>query len=243
MKKFINPISIFLCVISLIFVFIFSALDTVYNEIDIMNWSFSWQIQLLQNDIKIVVENIKAQEKYDISTDSYVMSWENTIADEELVTISTWRDLFQETIVKGNYMRVNFDKQPTEAMWDYSSNSKILRTWMWKNTQTFSLDTFEGYTDGFFYVALRKPLECVKECPTLQSVVIDTNIDGLYGRLSLKDAIWSDKNQYFLFDIKNVVINGKKSFDLIPYLNNLRIGWFVWDFEGNGIEEITIAYY
>lgn len=169
----------------------------------------------------ILVESYKQQSGMLQEIDSLktIISW----LQEQITQELTWVSSEEVSVI------LYYPKQPVQAIWNYEGNSRVLNLYSRKTSQLANLtQDFKGQ----IVIKLRK-------APTTHTIIyFKTDIVSCVGRLN--EPI-NDNNEFTLsmdgFNVgtANCILKNKDG----TFPDKIRVGWYVANFDWNGIETIT----
>lgn len=191
---------------------------------------------------RIFIYDTWVKNPLNIPSSNDVFSWVSfdTWIQENLVVsdMDKYTNIVQNT---KNFKTVFFTLQPTQSAWNYEWNTNILRDYMLKNIKEISVP--KNISGGYIYIKLRRTL------PDNRSLALKTNV--LVGNKFARWNIRTDNslpvynNNEYLFDLRNVSMIWMNNWDWLSHIKwkTITIWWYVWTFDWNWIEEITVARY
>lgn len=174
-----------------------------------------------------------------------VLTWINI----DIQTSDTWTiipisdiDKYQNIITSTkNYKTIQFTIQPSESVWSYWWNTETLRTYMMQNIR--SIEIPPNISSWYLYIKLRKQLSQNRSIVLWTDMRINWFL--MYWWLKTKESLDVYNENEYLFKLDNVPLVTTKEHNwlsVIKLKRIIKIWWYVWTFDWNKIEEITIAW-
>lgn len=164
--------------------------------------------------------------------------WDNidswTLINELSSDIDKYNFIINNT---NNFKTLWFSDQPAQSFWDYNLNTKALREYALSNTQKLHIP--ENISWWYIYIKLKKTL------PTNRSIILYIQPLNTAWGLKTQKTLPTNNNNEYLFNLKDVPLVGSSISDWLNHITwkDITIWWYVWSFDWNWIEQITIARY
>lgn len=136
-----------------------------------------------------------------------------------------------------NFHTIKLGSQPNQSYWDYQKNTELLRSYAISNMQTFDMPKISWW---YLYIKLKNKL------PTNRSAVIYIQTKLFQCAGWIKESLPTNYNTEYLYSLNDVNLVWVKCWkDILSHIswNDITVGGYVWTFDWNWIQEITIARY